>query len=291
MFKVLEVHSRYISSGLAIILHGIILVYILYILKTTAIDYRTKGADKKVVWYQQPAKKATPPAPAVYKEPEQAAQAPTQGQVPVQHDEPIQTEPALASPVEQPIAPNPLRKLRSAQERRSAWTKPPAAPTQEPQKMTAGMLMDAISQQEALKRQAHAVYTKEQAIKEGIAAQMREITQERLRHKIFSAMQMAFDMHKKEYFSPVPIKSTINVSVVINQKGEIVAIEVLKSSGTQSLDEHIVSIIQTIKKIATPPSRNNQEFFTVTFAGNVTIHAGSGHIIFDYQNASGIHVV
>jgi len=49
---------------------------------------------------------------------------------------------------------------------------------------------------------------------------MREITEGRLRHKVFSAMQMAFDQHKKEYFSPVPIMSNINLAIVLIRKGD-----------------------------------------------------------------------
>lgn len=288
MFKVVEVHSGYISSAIALIIHLVAIFYFLYILKTSHEGALPTSAEKKVVWYKAPETTPKPTTPSTsYQEPErqQPVTATALEAAPV-------TTPEIIIPQEQPVEVSPLRKGRSAQERRAAWAKPAAAATQEePKKLTAGSLMDAISQEQARKRQAHAVYTKQEAIKQGIAAQMREITEGRLRHKVFSAMQMAFSLYKEKYVSPVPISSEIHLSLVINQQGEIVAVEVLRSTGTISLDEHLVKIIQSIKKIALPPSKNGQEFHTITFPGKVTIHAGSGQIIFDYKDASGIHIV
>lgn len=288
MFKVLEVHSAYISTVLAIIFHLIIGFYLLYILKITYEEYLPGAHDKRIVWYQAPqATKQPISAPAVYEQPlqqpVQAEQAPEYAQVPVQE--------VAAATV--PLEVLPLRKGRSAEERRAAWSKKSAAPTPDEQKdrpLTAATLTDAISKEQAIKRQAHAVYTKEQAIKQGVAAQMREITNGRMRNKIFSALQIACSLNKKEYHSPMPVNTTVTVSMVFNQKGEIIAVEILKSTGTQALDEHIAYLLQSIKRIALPPSRN-QELYTQTFTCRVTCPAGSGHFEFHYDEGSGIHVM
>ncbi len=292
MFKVLEVHSAYISWALTLILHLLIGFYLLYILKTAYVDYLPGGGEKRVVWYNAPS--TTPPSTpsqTVYEQPiPQSAPAQTSeySEVPVQE---IITQ-EVVSPTEPPVEINPLRQGRSVQERRSAWTKKTAAPTDDKDKpLTAATLMDAISQQQAAKRQAHAVYTKEQAIKEGVAAQMREITDGRLRNKIFSALQIACSLNKKDYYSPVPVDTSIITSLVINQKGEIVAVEVLKSTGTPALDEHIAYLLQSIQKIALPPSRTGQEFYTQTFKCGVRCPAGSGHFEFSYDEHSGIHIL
>jgi hypothetical protein len=104
-------------------------------------------------------------------------------------------------------------------------------------------------------------------------------------------MQMAFAADKEEYFSPMPITSSIVLSLIFDQKGKIIAVEILRSTGIASLDEHIARKIQTIKGIALPPSQRNQEFPQLTISAKVTIHAGSGHIIFDYKDASGVHII
>jgi hypothetical protein len=290
MFKVLEVHSAYISWVLTLIFHLLIGFYLLYVLKTAYVDYPLSGGEKRVVWYKAPSTTPQPPQPSqtVYEQPEQqtsAAQAPEYSEIPVQE--------VTTHEVETPVDVSPLRKGRTAEERRSSWTKKTAAPTDEQKDMplSAASFMDAISKEQAAKRHAHAVYTKEQAIKNGVAAQMREITDGRLRNKIFSALKIACSLNKKDYFSPVPVDSTIITSLVINQKGEIVAVEVLKSTGTPALDEHIAYLLQSIKKIALPPSRSGQDFYTQTFKCRVTYPAGSGHFEFSYDESSGIHIM
>lgn len=278
MFKVLEVHSGYVSSALVFIIHLAAAFYFLYILKTSYTDYLPGSTEKKVVWYKAP---TTTPEPQI--------QQPTSYQQPEQV-----TSPAAAqevAEVTESVAVNPLRMGRSSADRKSAWTKKNITEDKEPKKLTAATLMDAISTEQATKRQAHAVYTKQEAVKNAAAAQMREISDGRLRHKIFSAAQMAFDMHKEHYIAAQDIISSITLSLILNPQGEIVAVEVLRSTGTKSLDDHIAKIFQSIKKIALPASRNGQDFLTHTFTGGVRIHAGSGHIIFDYKDASGIHIV
>ncbi len=295
MFKVLEVHSAYISWAVTLIFHLLIGFCLLYILKTSHVDYPLGGREKRVVWYKAPSTTAQAPAPSqtVYEQPIQqpsAAQTQEYSEIPFQEVAPVVEAPRE---IEMPAEVSPLRKGRTAEERRSSWTKKTAAPTdeQKDKPLTAASFMDAISKQQAAKRHAHAVYTKEQAIKNGVAAQMREITDGRLRNKIFSALKIACSLNKKDYFSPVPVDSTIITSIVINQKGEIVAVEILKSTGTPALDEHIAHLLQSIKKIALPPSRSGQDFYTQTFKCRVTCPAGSGHFEFSYDESSGIHIM
>lgn len=288
MFKVLEVHSAYLSWALTLILHILVGFYLLYILKTSYTDYIPSGEQKRVVWYKAPS--TTPeqtPSQTVYEQPvQQAITAPAQeySEVPVQETPMQDTAPSEV---------NPLRQGRSSQERRSAWTKKAAASTddQKDKPLTAATFMDAVSRQQAAKRQAHAVYTKQEAVKQGVAAQMREITDGRLRNKIFSALQIACSLNKKDYYTPVPVNTTIVTSLVINQKGEIIAVEVLKSTGTPALDEHIAYLLQSIKKIALPASRTGQDFHTQTFKCRVTCPAGSGRFEFHYDESSGIHIM
>jgi outer membrane biosynthesis protein TonB len=276
MFKVLEVHSAYISTALTLIFHLLIGFYLLYILKTAYVDYLPSGGEKRVVWYQAPSTTPTVPTQTVYEQPIQesaTAQATEYAEIPFQE------------------VVSPERKGRSAEQRRSAWTKKTVTEDPQDKPLTAATFMEAISKDQATKRQAQAVYTKEQAIKQGVAAQMREITDGRLRNKIFSALKIACSLNKKEYYAPMPVDTTIITSLVINQKGEIVAVEVLKSTGTPALDEHIAHLLQSIKKIALPPSRSGQDFYTQTFKCRVTCPAGSGHFEFSYDEGSGIHIM
>ncbi|MBY0109634.1 MAG: hypothetical protein K2X90_00815 [Candidatus Babeliaceae bacterium] len=287
MFKVLEVHSAYISSVLTTIFHLLIVFYVLYVLKTNYSDYLPGVSEKRVVWYKAPSTKEPQSSKTIYEQPIQqaaAAKASEYSEIPVAQ---------VAQPSEQLVEVNPLRKGRSAQERRSAWTKKSTSPVDEEKDkpFTAATLMDAISQDQAAKRHAQAVYTKEQAIKQGVAAQMREITDGRIRNKIFSALKIACSLNKKDYYSPVPVDTGIIASLVLNQKGEIVAVEVLKSTGTTALDEHIAYLLQSIKKVALPPSGTGQDFHTQTFKCRVTCPAGSGHFEFSYDESSGIHIM
>ncbi len=288
MFKVLEIHSAYISSVLTITFHLLIVFYVLYVLKTNYSDYLPGVGEKRVVWYKAPSTTSQPPASkTIYEKPMAdvaAAQASEYSEIPLAQ---------VTPPVEMPIEVSPLRKGRSAQERRSAWSKKSIRPIEEERDkpLTAATLMNAISQDQSAKRHAQAVYTKEQAIKQGVAAQMREITDGRIRNKIFSALKIACSLNKKDFYSPVPVDTTIITSLVLNAKGEIVAVEVLKSTGTAALDEHIAYLLQSIKKIALPPSHTGQDFHTQTFKCRVTCPAGSGHFEFSYDESSGIHIM
>lgn len=277
MFKVLEVHSAYISTALTVIVHLLAAFYFLYILKVSYGGLLPGTKESKVIWYQAPRTKqpaATPPPSAVaYQQPQETS--PTQAPV---------AESAI------PLAVNPERMGRSRQQRRAAWSKA-AAQEEEPQPITAATIVDAISTQQAAQRHAHAVYTKQEAVANSVAAQMREITQGRMRDKIFSALKIVCSLNRKDYVSPAPVDTTIMTSLVINQKGEIIAVEVLKSTGTQALDEHIVMLLQQIKKVATPPSRNPQELHTQTFACRVQCQTGSNHLEFSYTDSSGIHIM
>lgn len=289
MFKVLEVHSAYISSAITFILHLLAAFFFLYILKTSYVDYLPSSGEKRVVWYNAPT--TTPELPMAQPNYQQPDQQPSAAST-TQYAEVSSNESIPDHVAEHPVEVNPLRQGRSAQDRRSSWSKKsnPSEAT-EAKELTAGTLVEAISQQQAIRRQAHAVYTKQEAIKQGVAAQMREITDGKLRNKIFSALQIACQLNKKAYYSPVPINTQIITSLVINQKGEIIAVEVIKSTGTRDLDDHIVMLLQSIKKVAIPPSRTGQEFFTQTFTCGVTAPAGSGTFTFTYPEHSGIHIV
>ncbi len=285
MFKAIEIHSGYLSSALAFILHLLAAFYLLYILKITHDAGFSGSPEKRVIWYQAPTINKT--AQLDYQEPKLNEPVSAQAQE-------VATVPALESTPAQEIPatpPTPLRKGRSSAERRAAWTKPTTQEPSEDKKLTAGTFMEAISQEQAQRRQAQAVYSKQEAIKQGIAAQMRELTEGRLRHKVFSAMQMAFDQYPKKFYSPVPIMSAIDLSIVIDPKGKVVAVEVLRSSGVPELDAFLADIIQSIKGIALPASYGNGQMHTLTFPAKVTLHAGTGQIIFDYKDASGMHIV
>ena len=284
MNKVFEVHFGYMCGGIVLLLHIIIGFYLLYVLQID-LGKLEIPTGQKVVWYTPPAVKSEPIVP------ENTAYIPPTQQDSLPAAPAASAAPTAAYAPELPTAPSVVT-ARTAAQRRASWSKVTSAEPISTQ-TDMGRIIQEINQEQAQQRAAQAVYTtKNEQVKARAAAQMLELMEERLRRKVTDAITIICHENTIPYHMERAVRTSILFTLVISQEGEILAVEVLRSTGTKSLDDYLAMLLKKIKKITVPPRKQFTGVYTMTIESGVTGEAGTYYPEFTHRDGkSPIHIV